>query len=152
MLRSIEFRRVGGGAGALQYLVDGVSFLELVRRAELPDALAEQAERAGEFAPEAAPLPAGAYAYPVGLGAAHLLGGVPDMVPHGAEAGETLLLGCDCGIVDCWALTARITVGAETVTWSGLRNTCRDWSYDSLGALVFPRGDYERSLRESTAQ
>ncbi|GAA2653747.1 MULTISPECIES: hypothetical protein [Streptomyces] len=155
-MHSIEFRvapQSGGGQGrgetpsAVEFLVDGIPFLELVRRAELPDAFAEQQERAAEFAPDPVPLLAGAYAYPALLSARNLLGGEPDRVPHGAERGETLLLSCTCGIDDCWALTAHITVTDTTVTWSGFRNNSRDWNHDSLGILAFSRPQYEQSLR-----
>ncbi|WKD31155.1 hypothetical protein [Streptomyces xanthophaeus] len=155
-MHAIEFRLApyscgGQGVGetpfVLEFLVDGVPFLELVHRAELPDALAEQGERAAEFAPDPSPLLAGAYAYPVALSARHLLGGEPDRVPHGTGPGEKLLLSCTCGIDDCWALTAHITVTDTTVTWSGFRNNSRDWNYDSLGVLAFSRPQYEESLR-----
>ncbi|WTW92156.1 hypothetical protein OG216_01685 [Streptomycetaceae bacterium NBC_01309] len=155
-MRSIEFRRIthapqwsvgGGNIEVLEYLVDGVSFLELVRRAELPDALAEQAERTAEFAPDPAPLLAGTYMYLPGLTVEHLLGAKADAAPHGVDEGETMLLGCDCGVFECWALTATITADEDTVTWSSLRNTYRDWNYDSLGTLTFARPQYETSLR-----
>jgi len=153
-MHSIEFRWVpyvtpwsveDESIEVLEYLVDGVSFLELVRRAELPDALVEQAERADEFAPDPAPMLAGTYMYGR-FTCEHLLGGKPDLIPHGAEEGESILLGCDCGIFDCWALTATIAVGEDTVTWSNLRNTYRDWNYDSIGTLTFSRRQYEASL------
>ncbi|MFD7610710.1 hypothetical protein [Streptomyces sp. NPDC059828] len=159
-MRSIEFRvasyecgwlREGETVSVLEFLVDGVSFLELVRRAELPDALAEQEERAAEFAPEPAPLLAGDYMYPMRPSWAHLLGGEPDRIPHGAGENESVLLGCTCGIDDCWALAAKITVNDTTVTWSDFRNTCRDWNYDTVGVLTFSRQQYERSLRAALA-
>ncbi|MER6444369.1 hypothetical protein [Streptomyces venezuelae] len=127
--------------------MDGIPFLELVRRAELPDALAEQEERAAEFAPDPSPLLAGAYTYPTPLSVGHLLGGEPDSVPHGTGPGDMLLLSCTCGIDDCWALTAHINVTDTTVTWSGFRNNSRDWNHDALGVLTFSRSQYERSLR-----
>ncbi|MFD7916332.1 hypothetical protein ACFV30_37445 [Streptomyces sp. NPDC059752] len=155
-MHSIEFRvapHSSGGQGrgetpfVLEFLVDGVPFLELVHRAELPDALAEQEERVPEFAPDPSPLLAGAYTYPAPLSARHLLGGEPDRVPHDTGRGEMLLLSCTCGMDDCWALTAHITVTDTTVTWSGFRNNSRDWNHDSLGVLAFPRPQYEESLR-----
>lgn len=155
-MHSIEFRVAPHSCGGqvrgeapfvLEFSVDGVPFLELVRRAELPDALAEQEERAAEFAPDPSPLLAGAYTYPAPLSVGHLLGGEPDTVPHGAEEGEMLLLSCTCGIDDCWALTAHITATDTTVTWSGFRNNSRDWNHDSLGVLAFSRSQYEQSLR-----
>ncbi|RSM54272.1 hypothetical protein DMH03_36165 [Amycolatopsis sp. WAC 01376] len=154
-MRSIEFRRFsdvtsrsakGRTTAALELLIDGVSFLELVRRAELPDALAEQQERAEEFAPEPAPLLAGDYSPVTGCSAEHLLGEAPDDIPHGAEDDERLLLGCSCGIVECWALVVKIATDAETVTWSGLRNTYREWNYDAIGVLTFSRQQYEEAL------
>ncbi|QXV59789.1 hypothetical protein [Amycolatopsis sp. TNS106] len=150
-MRSIEFRRISTRPAeretSLQFLIDGVSFLELVREAELPGALAEQQERIEECPSEPAPLLAGDYAPSTRLSAGHLLGGAPDRVPHGVEDDEHLLLGCTCGIDDCWALVAKIALGEDMVTWSGLRNTYRDWDYRSIGDLTFSRQDYERSLR-----
>ncbi|NUU26456.1 MAG: hypothetical protein HOV68_33870 [Streptomycetaceae bacterium] len=151
-METIEFRRVSRSTpvevgAALEYLVDGVPFLELVRAAELPDARAEQAERAQEFAPEPAPLLAGNYAYPTDLSWRHLLGEAPDRVPCNADDDAYLLLGCDCGIEECWALTAKITTTESTVTWSHFANNHRAWDYTSLGVLTFARRPYEQSLR-----
>ncbi|WP_340684535.1 hypothetical protein LCL61_39955 [Amycolatopsis coloradensis] len=136
-MRSIEFRGISTRPAeretSLQFVIDGVSFLELVREAELPGALAEQL--AADYAPSTS------------LSAEHLLGGAPDRVPHGVEDDEHLLLGCTCGIDDCWALVARIVADDDTVTWSDLRNAYQDWDYRSIGDLTFSRQDYERSLR-----
>lgn len=157
---SIEFRVVpfagewpGGGKAlsVLEFLVDGVPFLELVRRAELPYALAEQDERAEEFAPDPAPLLAGDYNYPTILSFEHLLGGNPDHTPHGADEHAHMLLVCTCGIDDCWALTAKITAEESTVTWSDFENSQRDWNYDTIGVLTFSRSQYEESLRTAFA-
>ncbi|OKJ94180.1 hypothetical protein AMK34_28720 [Amycolatopsis sp. CB00013] len=150
-MREIEFRsgvprRPEERDAWLQFLIDGVSFLDLVREAELPDALAEQKERSDEFPTEPAPLLAGDYANSTHLSAGHLLGEAPDRVPHGAEDDEYLLLGCACGIEECWALVAKIAADEDTVTWSDLRNTYRDWNYDAMGVLTFSRRQYERSL------
>lgn len=136
----------GENLSMLDYLVDGVSFLELVRSAELPDARAEAKANTVESGMCPAPLLAGTYVHAWGLSAEHLLGGEPDEVPHGAEEGESMLLACACDCFGCWALMARIIVGEDTVTWSNLRNTRRDWNYDLLGNLTFPRRQYESSL------
>lgn len=132
---------------SLKFVIDGVPFLELVREAELPGALAEQKASLEEFPTEPAPLLAGDYAPSTSLSIVHLLGGTPDRVPHRVEDDEHLLLGCTCGIDDCWALVAKIVADDDTVTWSGLRNTYHDWDYGSIGELTFSRQDYERSLR-----
>ncbi|UMP01908.1 hypothetical protein [Amycolatopsis sp. EV170708-02-1] len=152
-MREIEFRRSSTEPRRpderetwLRVLIDGVPFLDLVRETELPGALAEQKERGAEFPDEPEDSLAGDYANSTRLSAGHLLGEAPDRVPHGAEDDEYLLLGCSCGIEDCWALVAKIAADEDTVTWSGLRNTYRDWNYDTLGALTFSRRQYEGSL------
>lgn len=151
-MHAIEFRGIGrgtvvGAGPTLEYLIDGTPFLDLVRDAELFDALAEQAERAEEFAPEEAPLLAGDYAYPATLSWEHLLGERPDRVPCNAPDDHFLLLGCTCGVEECWALTASITVTDSTVSWSSFANNHRAWDYSGLGVLTFSRPQYEQSLR-----
>ncbi|MEV8097735.1 hypothetical protein [Kitasatospora sp. NPDC085879] len=158
-MRSIEFhlvphpaaRHVESTAPIVDILVDGVRLVELARTAELPFAEAEQLERAEEFSPDAAPLLAGDYmplSSAFGWPRRHFLG-EPRTLPWGGEEGEVMLLGCTCGIDECWALMARITVAPQTVTWSAFRNNCRDWDLSSMGSFVFARQQYEGSLREA---
>ncbi|MDQ0985495.1 hypothetical protein [Streptomyces sp. V2I9] len=156
-MHAIEFRRTshpavrpeGGAAPVVGILVDGVPLVELVRAVELPYAQAEQRRRADEGLPGTAPLLAGDYTT---LGPAydwpsrHFLG-EPRNLPWGGEEGETMVLGCPCGIDECWALMARITVTPRTVTWSAFRNNCCDWDLSALGSFVFSRRQYEDSLR-----
>ena len=59
---------------------------------------------------------------------------------------QSLLLGCTCGITDCWFLLATITVEEHQVVWSEFRQFYRDWHYD-LGPFVFERRAYERELQ-----
>jgi hypothetical protein len=137
--------------------VDGVPLIERVREVELPYAEAEEIERAGEY-PDSPPGTlsrelAGAYlalstnfAWP----SRHYLG-EPLELPHGGDHGETMLLGCTCGINDCWALLARIALVDDTVTWSRFRNNSRDWDLSGLGPFVFDRSQYEASLRSTVA-
>lgn len=161
-MRSIEFQLVphpaarlaGCATPVMDILVDDIRFVELVRMAELPYAEAEQTERAGEFSPGSAPLLAGDYmslSSAFGWPSQHFLGS-PRTLPWGGEEGETMLLGCTCGIDECWALMARITVTPQTVTWSAFRNNCRDWDLSAMGDFVFSRPQYERSLRKATLQ
>ncbi|MEV4114972.1 hypothetical protein [Nonomuraea sp. NPDC049695] len=147
-MREIEFRL---GSGRDEILIDGVPLLDLVRAAELPYARQEQLERAEEFAPEPAPLLAGAYSYLLGRWtgwpARHYLG-EPVEVTYDQEDDETMLLGCACGISECWALLARIEVTETEVRWSGFRNNSRDWDLSAvLGPFVFARRQYEEALR-----
>ena len=63
------------------------------------------------------------------------------------EEGRRLpVLGCACGIVDCWPLLVRIDVDAEWVVWRDFRHGFRDWSYDGLGPFRFDRGEYEAEV------
>lgn len=61
-------------------------------------------------------------------------------------AGNTVLLGCTCGVWECWPFTAVVTVADDTVTWSGYRGP-RDWDYHELWNMTFGRRQYEDALR-----
>lgn len=159
-MNTIEFRvfrrsvsATPGTRSPAGIVVDGVPLVDLVRELELPYAEAEEADRAGDF-PD----------YPPGKFAQELAGdyaplstkfnwpsrhflGEPVELPHGGDDGETMLLGCTCGINDCWALLATIVLTEESVTWSGFRNNSRDWDLSGLGPFVFSRSQYEASLR-----
>ncbi|MEQ4719078.1 hypothetical protein [Nonomuraea sp. B19D2] len=146
-MRHIEFRTEGHNL--VEIIIDDVPLLDLVREAELPYAREEQLERAAEFAPEPAPLLAGDYAYfprrGFGWPSRHYLGEPADVV-HNQEDDEIMLLGCTCGVPECWALLAKIEVGDTVVRWSGFRNNHRDWE-PALGPFDFARQQYEDALR-----
>jgi hypothetical protein len=135
--------------------VDGVPLIERVRELELPYARAEEVERAAEVAD----WPPGALARelagnyiplssPFAWPSRHFLG-EPIELPHGGDDGETVVLGCTCGINDCWSLLVRIDLTEHLVAWSGFRNSSRGWDLSGLGPLVFDREQYEGSLRAS---
>ncbi|MFC5829625.1 hypothetical protein [Nonomuraea insulae] len=134
----------------IEIVIDGVPLLELVRRAELPYARQEQLERAEEYAPEQAPLLAGDYSYftrsQCGWPSRHYVG-EPGEVAYNQDDDETMLLGCTCGVAECWALLAKIEVTGSAVRWSGFRNNVRDWDLSGLGPFVFSREQYEQALR-----
>ncbi|MGW1769765.1 hypothetical protein ACWCQL_37685 [Streptomyces sp. NPDC002073] len=71
-----------------------------------------------------------------------------------AEAGDdrTVLLGCRCGVWACWPLCARLTVDADTVTWSGFLQPYRreEWGELPIGPYVFERTAYEKALAHPT--
>ncbi|GAA3228230.1 hypothetical protein [Nonomuraea helvata] len=153
-MQEIEFRT--GNQGLIEILIDGVPLLDLVRTAELPYAQDEQLERAEEFAPEPAPLLAGDYSYfpqrLVGWPSRHYLGEPAETV-YNQDDDETMLLGCTCGIPECWALLARIEVTDAVVRWSRFNNNHRDWDLPAtLGTFVFDRRQYERALRATAAR
>jgi len=78
---------------------------------------------------------------------AHYLGRSEKERPR---AGHAWLLGCDCGEVGCWPLTARITVNEVVVTWSGFTQDHRPaWDYRSLGPFYFHRSQYEDAVDEA---
>jgi hypothetical protein len=60
---------------------------------------------------------------------------------------DVALLGCRCGIPDCWSFTARVVVGQGRVGWLGFRQYRREWwRYDALGGFVFDAGQYDSAL------
>ncbi|MFJ6567630.1 hypothetical protein ACIQNU_09415 [Streptomyces sp. NPDC091292] len=76
----------------------------------------------------------------------HFLG---DPAPEFAapSPGATPVLGCACGVWECWPLLTVITSTPETVTWSSFRQPFRpEWGELSLGPYVFERSAYEAAL------
>jgi hypothetical protein len=60
------------------------------------------------------------------------------------------LLGCDCGDVGCWPLTARVTVTAERVTWSNFEQEHRpSRDYTGFGPFVFDHAQYANAVTEA---
>ena len=53
------------------------------------------------------------------------------------------LLGCTCGIIDCWFLLATITITPKQITWANFRQFHKDWEYE----LEF-RFDHDQYLGE----
>jgi hypothetical protein len=81
--------------------------------------------------------------------------GVADFADRPAHfltaADSAPLLGCPCGIWQCWPLTARIAVTASTVTWSSFRQPHREqWGELAIGPFTFERGAFEAALAAPT--
>ncbi|HEX2204573.1 MAG TPA: GNAT family N-acetyltransferase [Longimicrobium sp.] len=131
---------------ALEIWVDGRPLRKWARDAELHSALAE-----GN--PQVAGLYAGLPPEQVLPPSAHFLGSRESSFFY-PEEGKSALLGCECGIVECWPLLARITVEGGRVTWSDFEQPHRGaahpgpWRY-TLGPFVFARDAYERALRDA---
>ncbi|MEU7601846.1 hypothetical protein AB0B78_19015 [Streptomyces sp. NPDC040724] len=76
----------------------------------------------------------------------HFLGDADPDLRH-APTDATAVLGCSCGIWDCWPLFTRITTTPETVTWSSFHQPHRPaWGDLAMGPYVFPRPAYEEAL------
>ncbi|MBB4933598.1 hypothetical protein F4561_004418 [Lipingzhangella halophila] len=70
-----------------------------------------------------------------------------DLAGYGDTWGVPVL-GCDCGIWECFPLCVRIEVGLETVTWRDFRYPTRSsWGALPMGPFRADRAAYERSLR-----
>ncbi|MFE9484480.1 hypothetical protein ACFYNM_38610 [Streptomyces spororaveus] len=76
----------------------------------------------------------------------HFLGdAAPDV--RDIQTDATPVLGCPCGMWECWPLFARITATPGTVTWAAFRQPRRQaWGDLALGPFVFPRPAYEHAL------
>lgn len=115
-----------------QLQINGVSFLDLVRQAELPMAQLEGTpELAGRYG----------WCYGTRRFMAEL------MQRSENSGGAVALLICSCGEPGCWLLYAHIEVGATTVTWRDFRQSNRkSWDYAGLGPFHFDRSEYEREV------
>jgi hypothetical protein len=125
-----EVVTVDGGATALVPTIDGQSLVDLVAAFE-----AKQGYQ-----------PSGGYS---GIVPAHFKFG--DLTLYYEARAErqwprekhAWLLGCDCGEVGCWPLTARIAVTADDVTWSNFGQEHRPgWDYEGFGPFIFVRQQY----------
>jgi hypothetical protein len=138
--------------------INGVDLIELVRAAELPHAEREIARRAAageaiDFGVDALagnyhPMHLSAFAWP----SRELLGEPSGaaargftLAPDDPRRGKATLLGCTCGITECWFLLVSITVLEDVVIWSDFEQFHRPWLYD-LGPFVFDKPAYLRAL------
>ncbi|MFG2292952.1 hypothetical protein [Streptomyces sp. NPDC048603] len=85
----------------------------------------------------------------------HFLGDVrPELREQlwGDSTGLIPLLGCCCGVWECWPLLARVTVTPHEVTWSGFRQLYRpEWGELAIGPYAFGRAAYEDALAHPVA-
>lgn len=132
-------------------LINGGDLRNLVREVELPFAAEEGSPHlAGGYTglpPEAVFLPS-----------RRLLGEPSERYDDDEE--RISLLGCGCGVVGCWPLMARISLDADTVTWSDFAQPHRSedmlfvmgkrglvvWRYEGFGPFVFERDKYVAEL------
>jgi hypothetical protein len=131
--------------------------IELVRDAEEPWARAEYLERLPELEnPDEFQFEPGDYHYLSAscllLPSRELLGQprAPGFVlePEDPRRDKATVLGCTCGIVECWFLQVRVQVLPTMVTWSEFGQFHRPhWRYD-LGPFNFDRMQYESQLAQ----
>jgi hypothetical protein len=136
-------------------LVDGEDLIDLVAPLELPFAEEERrmASLRGEEPLELGDL-VGRYA---NLSAASTFLPSRNFLGHPYDTGlllppddpyrdKSALLGCGCGVTECWLLMARIEVHADVVTWTDFGQLHRrHWGYGL--SFEFEREAYERELR-----
>lgn len=67
------------------------------------------------------------------------------LAPDDRRRRKATVLGCTCGIVECWFLMVEITLLDDVVIWSDFEQFHRPWVY-ALGPFVFDRAAYERAL------
>ena len=140
----------GGGFQPIDIYIDGRFLVDIIREVETPFFAAEDSDTGGFVA--------GGYlslsrldSY---LPSRNLLG-EPfqhyfDIEPDNIHYGKSILLGCTCGITECWFLVAQITLTATTVQWSRIGQFHRNCEYDL--EFVFDRQQYESQLTNPSAE
>lgn len=69
--------------------------------------------------------------------------------PQWPRPDHAWLLGCDCGEVGCWPLTARITITGDSVIWSHFQQGHRPgWDYTGFGPFIFDRDQYAQAVAD----
>jgi hypothetical protein len=160
-LDSFELHRVNkGGIHVAAITINGEPLLDLVRRVEVPFVERELATRIakGEDASELTralvagdydPLPAPMLLWPSRelldkpTGASGFT-----LDPNDPRRRKATVLGCTCGIIECWFLQVRIDVADDNVRWSDFNQFHRNWAYE-LGPFVFPRDRYEHEIKHA---
>ena len=158
----IKARRWAGGGifQPAEVRINGHPLIELIRVAEEPWTSAEYLERLPEFEnPAEFIFEPGAYMH---LGAHQFLLPSRNWLDQPEEPGfildendprrhKTTVLGCSCGITECWFVQVRIEVEPDVVRWSDFGQFHRpDWIY-ALGPFMFDRHAYEAQLARELA-
>ncbi|AVH62898.1 hypothetical protein [Nostoc sp. 'Peltigera membranacea cyanobiont' N6] len=145
---------LGKGLCVAEIYINNQSLIELVREFEEAFVQAEINERRaeGDDIDELA-FPAGDYLYlppsMVLLPSRNLL---DEPWNHGfslesnnLQTGKAIVLGCTCGVIQCWFMQVRITLNKSTVEWADFGQFHRDWQYN-LGPFKFDRKQYVSEL------
>jgi hypothetical protein len=126
----------------VRILIDGIDFRELARRHEAPIATA-----AGT------PELAGAYEYRSTTTFSPDLFYGKDPTTADDNPNRVTLMGCGCGVIECWPLLATIDVRDQYVRWHSFRQPHRPaWRYDGFGPFAFDRSQYDRAIADGGTQ
>jgi hypothetical protein len=123
-------------------VVNGVHLRDLARVVEQPSADAEgKPDLAGSYG--------GLAADPnVRWPSRHFLG-EPQETWFGD--GDTVLLGCTCGIAGCWPLTAEVVLDGPEVRWHRFHLGHRSWDLSRLGPFRFDTAAYTAALQRTAS-
>jgi hypothetical protein len=152
--RSFPPWTLGKGLCVAEIYINNQSLIELVRPVEESFVQAEIKERRdeGEDIDELV-LPAGDYLYlppSMVLLPSHNLLDEPwnsgfELESKSLQAGKATVLGCTCGVIQCWFLQVRIILSESIVEWADFGQFHRDWEYN-LGPFKFDREQYMSQL------
>lgn len=123
---------------AAQIHIDQTSLIDLLKQFEQPFANHE-----------GSPDLAGSYGWLSKEYAFHSLMGC-----ESRSNGKIILLGCTCGIDECWPMLARVKTTETSVVWSDFEQPYRTsnhpnpWDYSGFGPFVFDRSAYEAELEK----
>lgn len=143
-----NFEKAQNGFQPIDIFINNKNFLQLIREAEEPIIAKENLQR-----DEDSQLIAGNYlSLPASLTylpCRNLLD-EPDEFAFMIESdhihfGKSTLLGCTCGVLECWFIVAKITLTPATVTWSNFGQFHFDYEYD-IEPFIFERNQYESEL------
>ena len=115
-------------------IINGIQLREIARAVELPFAQAE-----------GSPDLAGSYK---GLNDVRHAG-FPWAPDHFLVDGRVILLGCTCGDVGCWPLSAQVEISDSTVVWRDFGMPFRSWDHSSIGPFVFDKARYVEALERA---
>lgn len=71
---------------------------------------------------------------------------------------DCMVLGCNCGIPDCWPLTVRVSMADDIVCWSHFQNwhcikgCAHEWDHSASGPFVFDHQQYEAEVKNLSKQ
>jgi len=149
----------GGGFQQVEICINGTPLIEIIREIELPYARMEYDDRVAkeelaENLNERDSL-AGDYHY---LSRDLTFSPSQNFFGKSYEHGfivpendltksKSLILGCTCGILECWFLLADIRIKEKTVEWANFQQFHREWNYE-LDPFVFDRLRYEKVFGE----
>lgn len=70
------------------------------------------------------------------------------------EKGKITILGCICGVEECWPMKIRTIDSGEKIIWKDFEQPDRNadsedfWDYSRFGEFTFNKKDYDKALNE----